>query len=84
MKKSKKVLAVLLAALTMSFALVGCGGSSGSSSEVSGNSSKADADKVYNIGICQLVQHDALDAATKGFKDKLTELLGEDKVTFDE
>lgn len=83
MKKSKKVLAVLLAALTMSFALVGCGGSS-SSSEASDSSSKADADKVYNIGICQLVQHDALDAATLGFRDKLTELLGEDKVVFDE
>ena len=83
MKKSKKVLAVLLAALTMSFALVGCGGSS-SSSEASGSSNKADEGKVYNIGICQLVQHDALDAATKGFKDKLTELLGEDKVKFDE
>ena len=25
--------------------------------------------KVYNIGICQLIQHDALDAATKGFED---------------
>lgn len=83
MKKSKKVLAVLLAALTMSFAFAGCGGSS-SSSEASDSSSKADASKVYNVGICQLVQHDALDAATKGFKDKLTELLGEDKVTFDE
>ena len=83
MKKSKKILAVLLAALTMSFALVGCGGSS-SSSEASGSSNKADEGKVYNIGICQLVQHDALDAATKGFKDKLTELLGKDKVKFDE
>ena len=37
----------------------------------------------YNIGICQLVQHDALDAATQGFKDALTEKLG-DKVSFDE
>lgn len=37
----------------------------------------------YNIGICQLVQHEALDAATQGFKDALTEKLG-DKVTFDE
>ncbi|MDE7266163.1 MAG: ABC transporter substrate-binding protein, partial [Lachnospiraceae bacterium] len=25
----------------------------------------------YNVGICQLVQHDALDAATQGFKDAL-------------
>ena len=37
----------------------------------------------YVVGICQLVQHDALDAATKGFKDALTEALG-DKVVFDE
>lgn len=37
----------------------------------------------YTVGICQLVQHDALDAATKGFKDALVEELG-DKVTFDE
>lgn len=26
----------------------------------------------YVVGICQLVKHNALDAATKGFKDKLT------------
>lgn len=44
----------------------------------------ADSDKVYNIGICQLVQHEALDAATKGFKDVLTEKLGADHVKFDE
>ncbi|MBQ6413934.1 MAG: ABC transporter substrate-binding protein, partial [Ruminococcus sp.] len=43
----------------------------------------ADADKTYNIGICQLVQHDALDAATNGFKDYLTDKLG-DKVAFNE
>lgn len=40
-------------------------------------------DDTYTVGICQLVQHDALDAATQGFKDALTEKLG-DKVTFDE
>ncbi len=37
----------------------------------------------YTVGICQLVQHVALDAATQGFKDALTEALG-DAVTFDE
>ncbi len=37
----------------------------------------------YTVGICQLVQHDALDAATQGFKDALTEELGE-AVAFDE
>lgn len=37
----------------------------------------------YTVGICQLLQHPALDAATDGFKRALTEKLG-DKVTFDE
>ncbi|MDO4633235.1 MAG: ABC transporter substrate-binding protein [Eubacteriales bacterium] len=36
-------------------------------------------DQTYKVGVCQLVQHDALDAATKGFSDALTEKLG-DKV----
>ncbi len=39
-------------------------------------------DATYTVGICQLMQHDALDAATQGFMDALTEALG-DKVTFD-
>ena len=43
----------------------------------------AAGDETYLIGICQLVQHEALDAATQGFKDALTEKLG-DKVKFDE
>ena len=42
----------------------------------------ADDGKVYTVGICQLVQHEALDAATQGFKDALTEALG-DKVVFE-
>ena len=37
----------------------------------------------YKIGICQLVEHEALDAATEGFKDALIEKLGEEKVAFD-
>ena len=50
---------------------------------------KVEADKAesegntYTVGICQLVQHAALDAATQGFKDALVEELG-DAVTFDE
>ncbi|MBQ3541906.1 MAG: ABC transporter substrate-binding protein [Oscillospiraceae bacterium] len=40
-------------------------------------------DGKYVVGICQLVQHEALDAATKGFKDALVKELG-DKVTFEE
>lgn len=37
----------------------------------------------YTIGICQLMQHDALDAATQGFIDILTEKLGAENVHFD-
>ncbi len=38
--------------------------------------------KQYVVGICQLVQHDALDAATNGFMDALNEALP-GQVTFD-
>lgn len=39
-------------------------------------------DPTFVVGICQIAQHPALDAATQGFKDALTEALGADKVTF--
>ena len=44
----------------------------------------AEEQKTYNIGICQLVQHEALDAATQGFEDAVKEGLGKENVTFDE
>lgn len=62
----KKLLSVLLVAAMTVASLTACGSS----------------DDTYNVGICQLVEHDALDAATQGFQDALTEKLG-DKVTFD-
>ncbi|MBQ4434620.1 MAG: ABC transporter substrate-binding protein [Clostridia bacterium] len=40
------------------------------------------AEGSYRVGVCQLVQHVALDAATQGFQDALTAKLG-DAVTFD-
>ncbi len=55
-------------------------------SEAAGSSEEAEdtaSGDTYTVGICQLVQHDALDAATQGFKDALVEELG-DAVTFDE
>ena len=39
-------------------------------------------DATYQVGICQLVQHPALDAATQGFQDALTDEFG-DAVSFD-
>lgn len=41
------------------------------------------AEPKYRIGICQMTRHDALDEATQGFVDKLTELLGEENISFD-
>lgn len=40
-------------------------------------------DGKYVIGICQLVEHEALGAATQGFMDAVVEALGEENVEFD-
>lgn len=77
----KKLLALLMASAMMAGTMTGCGGTS--TDAVASDSTQGDTtNKTYNIGICQLVQHPALDAATQGFTEKLTELLG-DQVTFD-
>lgn len=82
--KMKKILAAIAAA-AMAVTATACSSSNSGSSAADDNSSSAPAEgKVYNIGICQLVQHEALDAATKGFKDVLVEKLGEENVHFDE
>ncbi len=52
------------------------------SAESTGEAAAAADGKTYTIGICQLVQHEALDAATQGFEDAVKEALG-DSVTFD-
>lgn len=91
MKKSIKKLMAAAAVLCLTLScLAGCGSSTSTETtadtatetEATGAENTAD-DTVYRIGICQLVQHDALDRATQGFKDALTELLGEDHVEFD-
>ncbi len=67
MKKTIRILAVILAAITViasAMTLVSCGDSS---SKIKINPEK----EKYVVGICQLVQHDALDAATQGFMDAL-------------
>ncbi len=42
-----------------------------------------ESEKKFTVGICQLAQHAALDAATQGFMDALVAELGEDNITFD-
>ncbi len=78
----KKVLVILLA-LAMVLSLAACGSAPAKTpaAEEPTAAPAAAEGEVYTVGICQLVQHVALDAATQGFKDALTEALG-DKVVF--
>ena len=65
----KKILAILCA-LTLVFALCACGNSTAPAAST-------DSATVYNVGVCQLVQHVALDKATEGFVTALTDKLGD-------
>ncbi len=92
----KKLMAIVMGLAMTAVTLAGCGSPApaGQAQEsapavqtadqaAETDTQAAETDKtVYHIGICQLVQHEALDAATQGFQDKLTELLG-DQVDFD-
>lgn len=72
MKKSiKKIVALACSALVIGSCFAGCA------------TDKKDNGK-YTVGICQLTQHVALDAATEGFKKALVDKLGEENVTFKE
>ena len=67
MKMFKRIFALSLAVVIV-LAFAACG-----------TASTKDA---YTVGICQLLPHPALDAATDGFIDALKAELGEDKVIF--
>ena len=73
--KFKRILAAVLSCALIATSLMAVTGCSDETTKKE--------DGTYTVGICQLVQHPALDAATEGFKKALTEKLG-DKVTFDE
>ena len=68
----KKRLIALCCAATMLLSLAACGSKT---SETTSTPDEQDGTVVYKVGICQLVTHDALDAATQGFQDALNELL---------
>lgn len=67
MKKTVSILLALILCLGSCIALSSCSNSNGK----------------HKIGIVQLVEHPALDAATEGFKKAIIDELGEDAVTFD-
>lgn len=74
--KMQKLAALLLTG-AMALSAVGCGTTPAKETAAGGT------EQVYKVGICQLVQHEALDAATEGFKAALTDRFGEN-VVFDE
>ena len=76
----KKLLALVLAA-AMTLSLASCGGSKTETPSTGSDNPSAEG-ATYTVGICQLVQHPALDAATQGFIDALNEALP-GQVTFE-
>ena len=92
--KIKKTAALLMAAI-LTLSMTACTSSTDtpadtaakveteSAADAAAGTQEAAGGEVYTVGICQLVQHDALDAATQGFKDALTAALG-GNVVFDE
>lgn len=81
MKRFSKLIAIgLVAAMSMT-AFAGCGTQSKKGEAVDNNEDPEN--KVYRIGICQQLEHEALDNATEGFKQAMIDKLGEDKVEFD-
>ena len=64
MLKSLKKMGALLATVALLGVVAGCGGDKKPAAATSDK-------KTYNVGIVQLVEHDALDAANKGFVDGL-------------
>ena len=83
----KKILVMMLAA-SMALGLAACGGkgeqgsqsSPSAEAEASGDAAQdesAGGDALYTVGVCQLVQHGSLDAATEGFEAALKEEFGD-------
>ena len=88
MRKLSKVMSVAMAA-AMVMSMTACGSGNETTQEPNTDSTATTSEpaedaagKVYNIGICQQLEHPALDAATEGFQAALNDKLG-DNVTFD-
>ncbi|MBR0025736.1 MAG: ABC transporter substrate-binding protein [Clostridia bacterium] len=88
----KRTLIALMMALVMLVSLTACSAPAEEPADTSAPAEPADtsapaepaepAAETYTVGICQLVPHVALDAATQGFMDALEEALP-DQVTID-
>lgn len=79
-QKLRTIVSLLLCAVML--AAIGCqsGAASSAPASVSAGTAQDSETKKYTVGVCQLVVHEALDAATLGFSDALKDALG-DNVT---
>ena len=74
MKTKRSITSVILSlalVLSLCLGLTACG----SKTDTGDAGDTGDDKTAYTVGICQLVQHEALDAATQGFIDALNEAL---------
>ena len=71
----KKLLALALSA-AMTLSLAACGSSGTPAASGSGSAGGSDG-QTFTVGVCQLAQHPALDAATQGFVDALKAEFGD-------
>ena len=76
----KKILAMLLAVMLL-VSMTACATSQ--QENAGANPSEPAGDGKYTIGICQLIQHPALDKATEGFIAAVEAGLGKENVTID-
>ena len=74
MNMKKKLLALALSA-AMTLSLAACGDSG--TPAASGSGSAGSDGQTFTVGVCQLAQHPALDAATQGFVDALKAEFGD-------
>ncbi len=77
MRKAGRIgrIGLLLSAVMLVSVISACGSSEDQNDQTGQKDQKTD-DAVYHVGICQLRKHTALDEATKGFQEALTEKLG--------
>ena len=79
MKYLPKLTAMALS-VAMAASLAACSSSDPSASpaqSTGGDTGTQGGQDSYTIGVCQQMQHEALDAATQGFQDALKEKLGD-------
>ncbi len=79
----KKTISVVMALVLVLGLMAGCAGGSGSSNPgdaASGNNNGGQSGEKYVIGICQQLEHPALDEATRGFTEACEALFGAENV----